>query len=58
MPKTEVIFFREKNGDSPVVDWLTELQRTNQKAWANCRAKIELLAEFWVHEQEDLLPDF
>jgi phage-related protein len=46
VPHTQVIFFREKGGSAPVVDWLAELKTTNQKAWANCRVKIEMLAQF------------
>jgi len=29
-----------------VVNWLRELLETNEKAWAHCRARIELLAQF------------
>ena len=46
MPKTQVIFFQEKDGKAPVVDWLFDLMKANAKAWANCRAKIEMLAQF------------
>ena len=28
-----------------MVNWLHDLRRTNEKAWANCRARIELLAQ-------------
>src|ERR1700722_11961524 len=57
MPRTQVIFFREKSGESPIVDWLFELRRTNQKAWANCRVKIEMLAQFG-HELRRPAADF
>lgn len=46
MPLTRVVFFQQAPGESPVVDWLKELRGTNAKAWANCRARIELLAQF------------
>ena len=46
MPRTHVAFYQEADGEAPVVDWLRELLKTNQKAWANCRARIELLAQF------------
>ncbi len=46
MARTHVAFFRETDGEAPVVNWLRELRRTNQRAWANCRARIELLAQF------------
>jgi len=45
MPKTQIVFFRDNDGGAPVVQWLAELLRENRKAWANCRAKIELLAQ-------------
>jgi hypothetical protein len=28
-----------------VLDWLIELRSSNPKAWANCRARIELLSQ-------------
>jgi hypothetical protein len=46
MPATRVVFFQEASGVCPVLDWLLELRATNPKAWANCRAKVELLAQF------------
>src|SRR5260370_21851222 len=45
MPRTPVAFYQEAESEAPVVDWLRELRRSNEKAWANCRARIELLAE-------------
>ena len=45
MPKTKVVFYRESDGEAPVVEWLRELVWTNERAWANCRACIELLAQ-------------
>src|SRR5579863_6165563 len=44
MPKTQVVFYRKQEGGSPVVEWLEELKGTNEKAWANCRVRIEQLA--------------
>jgi len=46
MPRTHVAFFQETDGEAPVVNWLRELRRTNERAWANCRARIELLGQF------------
>jgi phage-related protein len=46
MPKAYVAFYREADGRAPVVIWLQELLRTNERAWANCRARIELLGQF------------
>jgi hypothetical protein len=46
MPDTRVVFYQEADGQAPVVDWLAELLGRNERAWANCRARIELLAQF------------
>ncbi len=46
MPETHVVFYQESDGQAPVVEWLQELLATNERAWANCRARIELLAQF------------
>ncbi len=46
MPKTHVEFYQEADDEAPVVDWLHDLLRTNERAWANCRARIELLGQF------------
>jgi len=45
MPETRVVFYQEADGQAPVVDWLQELLRSNERAWVNCRARIELLAQ-------------
>ena len=39
-----------------MVNWLRELRQTNQKAWAHCRARIELLAQLG-HELRHYLRD-
>jgi len=46
MPETRVVFYQETDGQAPVVDWLQELLESNKRAWANCRARIELLGQF------------
>src|SRR5215472_10105619 len=46
MPRIQVAFYQDANGDAPVVDWLRELMNRNEKAWSHCRARIELLAQF------------
>ena len=46
MPETRIVFYQEADGPAPVVDWLEDLLRSNERAWANCRARIELLAQF------------
>lgn len=44
MPATSVIFYQE-SGFCPVLDWLHALRSENPKAFAHCRAKIQLLAQ-------------
>src|SRR6266851_2418929 len=46
MPETRVVFYQEADGRAPVLDWLQDLLDTNERAWANCRARIEMLAQF------------
>ena len=46
MPRTRVIFFQDETGRAPVLEWLRELRQENERAWANCRARIALLSEF------------
>ncbi len=46
MPETRVLFYQESDGQAPVVDWLQDLLGSNERAWGNCRARIELLAQF------------
>src|SRR5438309_1851354 len=45
MPRTHVAFYQEADGEAPVVTWLRDLRRSNERAWTNCRARIELLAQ-------------
>lgn len=45
MPSSHVVFYQEKDGDAPVVDWLKELRRMNTKAFIKCRAAIARLAQ-------------
>ena len=44
MPSTQVVFYQEKEGDAPVVEWLKELRQNNAKAFLKCRAAIARLA--------------
>ena len=44
MPAIHVVFYQETPGDSPVVDWLTQLNETNPKAYDKCRAALARLA--------------
>jgi len=44
VPSTHVVFYQEKEGDAPVVEWLRELNATNSRAYDKCRAAIARLA--------------
>ena len=57
MPRTDVVFYQEDDDDVPVLDWLKELRRSDQRAYETCVAVIERLAEFG-HELRRPLADF
>ena len=44
MPETEVIFYQEPLGEAPVVDWLQQLRRKDERGFAKCVALIGRLA--------------
>lgn len=60
MPKTDVCFYQEAEGDAPVLNWLEELAQRDRRAVNKCQAAIERLAEMG-HElrrpEADLLRD-
>jgi phage-related protein len=43
VPITSILFYQEKEGDAPVIDWLEELKKKNRQGFAKCVAKIRLL---------------
>ena len=45
MPRTEVFFFQDADGRSPIVDWLADLSRADSSAFRKCAAVIERLEE-------------
>lgn len=45
MPKTDVLFYQDADGRSPVVEWLERLRETDTAAFAKCAAVIERLQE-------------
>jgi phage-related protein len=55
MPRIDVVFYQEEK-DVPVLDWLKELRRTDQRAYESCVAAIGRLAEFG-HELRRPLAD-
>ena len=56
MPRTSVVFYREPAGEVPVLEWLTTLRKTNQRAYETCVAAVERLAVFG-HELRRPLAD-
>lgn len=44
MPETRIIFYKDEDGEVPVLEWLKQLLKENRKGYANCVAKIKLLA--------------
>ena len=46
MPQTEVYFYKEDDGSVPVLDWLLELGRKNERAVKKCFALVKLLKDF------------
>ncbi len=45
MPKTEVKFYQEVEGDVPVLDWLSSINQKDRRAVNKCQASIERLME-------------
>lgn len=45
MPETRVVFYKNKNGEAPVLEWLKELLKQDRKGYANCVARIQQLAD-------------
>jgi len=45
VPKTLVVFYQEEDGKTPVLEWLRQLLKEDPKGYANCVARINLLAE-------------
>ena len=44
MPSCHVVFYQEKDGAAPALDWLKELRNTDAKAFTKCRAALARLA--------------
>jgi len=57
MPRTQVVFYQEDENDVPVLDWLKQIRRSDQRAYATCVAAIKRLADFG-HELRRPLADF
>jgi phage-related protein len=44
VPQARVIFYQDQDGAAPVLAWLKNLLKQDRKAYANCVARIEQLA--------------
>lgn len=45
MPQTRVVFYQDEQKKAPVLEWLKVLLKQDRKGYANCMARIGLLAE-------------
>jgi phage-related protein len=45
MPRCDVSFYQEDSRNVPVLDWLKQLRRSDQRAYERCVAAISRLAE-------------
>jgi phage-related protein len=45
MPKTQVVFYQESEGDVPVLDWLKSLMIRDRKGYAKCVTRIQQLTD-------------
>ncbi len=57
MPETRVIFYKDKDGNAPVLLWLDELEQQDRKGLVICLERIQLLASMG-HELRRPLADF
>lgn len=57
MALTSVVFYREPEGEVPVLDWLAKLRKKDQQAYVRCVAAVERLAAAG-HELRRPLADF
>ena len=57
MPETRVVFYKDKNGNIPVLLWLDKLERQDRKGLVICLERIQLLASLG-HELRRPLADF
>jgi len=44
VPETRVVFYQDEKGEVPVLEWLKILLKQDRKGYANCVARIQLLA--------------
>jgi phage-related protein len=57
MPETRIIFYRDEQGNAPVLQWLEELEQSDLKGMLNCVNRIQQLAVYG-YELRRPLADF
>ncbi len=57
MPETEIIYYCDKDGTAPVLEWLTSLADKNRKAAEKCLIRIETLRQMG-HELRRPIADY
>ena len=57
MPQTQIIYYCDESGEAPVLNWLAEVGRGNQKVIEKCVARLEALATMG-HELRRPLADY
>jgi phage-related protein len=45
MPQVDLVFYKDADGDVPVLEWLREVQQRNKRAFAKCVARLRRLAD-------------
>jgi len=45
MPRTQLIFYKQRDGAVPVRDWLLELKRRERRVFAKCVVRLRRLAD-------------
>jgi phage-related protein len=44
VPEARIVFYQDESGEAPVLEWLKVVLKKDRKGYANCVARIQLLA--------------
>jgi phage-related protein len=44
VPEARIVFYQDESGEAPVLEWLKVVLKKDRKGYANCIARIQLLA--------------
>jgi phage-related protein len=44
VPEARIVFYQDESGEAPVLEWLKVVLQKDRKGYANCVARIQLLA--------------